>query len=161
MTSGQRLIERLNPQPGERILDAGCGMGELAAQIAAGGAIVTGLDCSAVLLEQARLAHPEVEWIQGDLLTVELRAEFDAVFAHASLHWMRDYPRALAKIHSFLKLGGRLVASVGGVAAALAMMEAELPSPDVLCNLLKAQGFVVVAMDAEPGLLMFEARKLE
>src|SRR5438094_9900194 len=51
---GAPLIDRLNPQPGERILDVGCGDGTLTAQIAARGATVVGVDASADMVAAAQ-----------------------------------------------------------------------------------------------------------
>ena len=51
------LLELLDSKPGERILDIGCGTGHLTAQIAATGAYVIGIDCSAEMIRQARAAH--------------------------------------------------------------------------------------------------------
>jgi 2-polyprenyl-3-methyl-5-hydroxy-6-metoxy-1,4-benzoquinol methylase len=65
----QILIDMLAPQPGERVLDAGCGLGRWTAALAATGASVTGIDVHAPLLEQARLACPEAELYAADLLT--------------------------------------------------------------------------------------------
>lgn len=55
---GVPLLELLNPQAGERILDVGCGTGQLAAQIAQTGATVVGLDLDEAMLEQARSNYP-------------------------------------------------------------------------------------------------------
>src|SRR6516165_9917376 len=40
--------------------------------------------------------------------------EFDAVFSHAALHWMRDQEAVLASVHRPLKRGGRFIAEMGG-----------------------------------------------
>jgi protein-L-isoaspartate O-methyltransferase len=55
---GAELIELLAPQAGERILDLGAGTGHLAARIAEAGAVVTGIDASEVMVEQARRNYP-------------------------------------------------------------------------------------------------------
>src|SRR6266516_2109268 len=54
--------------PGDRVLDACCGTGDLALASARAGGRVTGLDFSERMLERARCKAPELEWVRGDLL---------------------------------------------------------------------------------------------
>ena len=159
MTSGQRLLALLAPQPGERILDIGCGIGDLTAQIAQCGAQVTGLDHSAVQLEQARLRYPQVEWICADFRHVEPDHTYDAVFCHAALHWIGNYPEAATLIFRWLRSGGRIAVSLGGVTPALAMMEAGLPSAATFETILRDAGFEAVCLISEPGLLLATASR--
>ena len=63
---GDSLIDLLDPQPGERVLDLGCGTGELAAKIAERGATVVGLDADHNMIEQARERFPHVQFVVGD-----------------------------------------------------------------------------------------------
>jgi trans-aconitate methyltransferase len=108
------LVPVLLPQPGERILDLGCGTGELTAAIAASGAEVVGLDASAEMLVAARQAFPGLRFELGDGQALAFRGEFDAVFSNAALHWM---PRAAAVAEGVaraLRPGGRFVAELGG-----------------------------------------------
>lgn len=158
MTSSERLIELLAPQPGEQILDVGCGIGDLTAQIAATGAQVTGLDHSAVLLEQARLRYPRITWIHADFLLAEPAPLYDGVFSHAALHWIGRYAEAAERLHGWLRPGGRMAVSLGGMTPALAMMEGGLPSAKALEEILSAAGFEAVHVDSEPGLLLAAAR---
>ena len=57
------LIDLLDPQPGERILDLGCGTGHLTAKIAERGAEVIGLDASASMIAQARQNYPKLKFV--------------------------------------------------------------------------------------------------
>src|SRR5947209_346222 len=57
---GKSLVELLAPQPGERILDLGCGTGTLTSEIASSGAVVTGVDSSPEMIGQARQSYPRV-----------------------------------------------------------------------------------------------------
>src|SRR5580700_6778280 len=77
------LIDLLHPQPGERILDLGCGTGHLTAQIAERGADVIGLDASASMIAQARQNYPKLKFVLADARTFELDGRFDAVFSNA------------------------------------------------------------------------------
>ena len=63
---GASLVELLNPQPGERVLDVGCGTGHLTAQIAAAGTEVVGIDASAAMIDEARRVYPKLEFIKAD-----------------------------------------------------------------------------------------------
>src|SRR5438270_1497932 len=53
-TLASDVVALLNPRPGEQILDLGCGDGALTEQLAAAGAIVTGVDASPAMLSAAR-----------------------------------------------------------------------------------------------------------
>lgn len=158
MSSGERLIELLAPQPGEQILDVGCGIGDLTVRLAASGAEVTGLDHSAVLLEQARLRYPRITWLHADFLLAEPSPIYDAVFSHAALHWIGQYAEAARRLHGWLRPGGRIAVSLGGMTPALAMMEAGLPSASGWEEILSAAGFEAVRISSEPGLLLAGAR---
>src|SRR6185295_16110163 len=63
---GRGVVELLAPQPGERILDLGCGTGHLTNQIAAAGADVIGLDKSQSMIEEARRLYPDLHFEIGD-----------------------------------------------------------------------------------------------
>ncbi|HWF10043.1 MAG TPA: class I SAM-dependent methyltransferase [Bryobacteraceae bacterium] len=107
------LLDLLDPKPGEHILDLGCGTGHLTAQIAARGAIVTGLDASASMIAQARINYPKIRFVLADAAALEVDELLDAVFSNAVLHWIRDAPPALASVQRALKQGGRFVFEMG------------------------------------------------
>ncbi|WP_421120351.1 class I SAM-dependent methyltransferase [Aquihabitans daechungensis] len=65
---------------GPRILDAGCGTGRVAIELAARGYDVTGIDLDGAMLAAARRKAPHLTWIEGDLATMALDAEHDAPF---------------------------------------------------------------------------------
>jgi trans-aconitate methyltransferase len=89
---GADLLDLLAPQPGERILDVGCGTGQLTAEIAGRGAHVIGLDRSAEMLADARRNFPHLEFVEADAAHFEFSEPFDAVFSNAALHWVKDAP---------------------------------------------------------------------
>lgn len=111
---GESLLALLAPQPGERILDLGCGTGHLTEQIAGAGASVVGLDHSASMLQQARATYPHVEFIEGDARDFSFAAPFDAVFSNAVLHWVRPPEHVVRCVRRALRPGGRFVAEFGG-----------------------------------------------
>ena len=116
---GRGLIEWLNPQAGERILDAGCGAGHLTAEIAASGATVLGVDSAPGMIAQARLNYPKARYANLDFALADLTAftapePFDAVFSNAVLHWVRPPEEAARRLAAALRPGGRLVAEFGG-----------------------------------------------
>ncbi len=113
-TYGEELIGLLDPKPGERILDIGCGTGHLTAQIAAKGATAIGLDASEPMLEIARSTYPEVEFLLADASDFELDEQVDALFSNAALHWILDAENTVRCMSSALRSGGKFVIEMGG-----------------------------------------------
>jgi SAM-dependent methyltransferase len=125
---GAALLEWLEPRPGERVLDLGCGDGVLTAAIAASGAVTAGLDPSPSLVRAARDRGLAVVRAAAPALPFRNRS-FDAVFSNAVLHWIADPAPTLAAIAGVLRPGGRLVAELGGhgnVAAIVTALRAVL-----------------------------------
>jgi trans-aconitate methyltransferase len=131
---GASLLELLAAQPGERILDVGCGTGQLTADIARCGAHVVGLDNSAEMLADARKNFPGLTFVLADASALDFPAPFHAVFSNAALHWVKDAGGAVASIARALRPGGRFVAEFGGkgnIASVQAALRAVLgPSAD-------------------------------
>lgn len=77
-----RLVATLVPPPGS-VLDAGCGTGRVAAQLAELGYRVVGVDLDESMLAEARRRAPHLDWHLADLATLDIpgRARFDAVVA--------------------------------------------------------------------------------
>ena len=124
---GAGVLEWLAPRPGERILDLGCGDGQLTAKIVASGVEVLGVDASAAMIASAQAKGINARQCNAESLPFQ--AEFDAVFSNAALHWVRDQDAMLAGVHRALKPGGRFVAEMGGhgnVAAILVALQAVL-----------------------------------
>ncbi|GAB6929325.1 class I SAM-dependent methyltransferase [Paenibacillus sp. JCM 10914] len=111
---GKGLIEWLAPKPGEHILDLGCGTGDLAYEISASGARVTGMDASHEMIESAAAKYPSLTFIPEDGQNFTTATQYDAVFSNAALHWMRNAEGVIRSVHAALKPGGRLVAEFGG-----------------------------------------------
>jgi trans-aconitate methyltransferase len=156
---GTPVLELLAPEPGERILDLGCGDGVLTEKIAAAGATVIGVDAAPDMITAARARGLDARVVAGQNLT--FRREFDAVFSNAALHWMRPPEAVLSGVRRALKPGGRFVAEMGGqnnTAAIMVALSAVVsrrgldwrhlspwwfPSADAYRTRLEAAGFTV------------------
>jgi demethylmenaquinone methyltransferase/2-methoxy-6-polyprenyl-1,4-benzoquinol methylase len=96
-------------QPGDRVLDACCGTGDLAIAALGAGGRVTGLDFSERMLERARSKSAEVEWVQGDALALPFSdGSFDSATVGFGVRNLDDLERGLAELRRVLRPGGRL-----------------------------------------------------
>jgi len=111
-TLGEAVLDWLAPQPGERILDLGCGDGALTEKLVAAGCTVVGVDNSAEQVAAARARGLDAHVIDGAQL--RFRREFDAVFSNAALHWMTKPDAVIAGVARALRPGGRFVGEFGG-----------------------------------------------
>jgi demethylmenaquinone methyltransferase / 2-methoxy-6-polyprenyl-1,4-benzoquinol methylase len=95
--------------PGDRVLDACCGTGDLALASARIGGKVTGLDFSEPMLERARRKAPALEWVRGDLLSLPFEdASFEAATIGFGIRNVEDVDVALRELRRVLTPGGRL-----------------------------------------------------
>ncbi|MGH9582226.1 MAG: class I SAM-dependent methyltransferase, partial [Bryobacteraceae bacterium] len=110
---GEALLAMLDPKPGERILDLGCGPGHLTYKIAERGAHAIGLDASPEMIGLARRNYPGLQFVLEDAACVKFDGEFDAVFSNAALHWMLDAAGVARAVARALRSSGRFVAELG------------------------------------------------
>jgi len=156
---GEAALAWLAPQPGERILDLGCGDGALTQKLCEAGCEVVGVDASAAQVAAARARGLDARCADGEAL--DFCAEFDAVFSNAALHWMKNAAAVLKGVRRALRPGGRFAGEFGGkgnVAQVQAAIHAELaarnldgaalnpwffPSAEEYAALLAKHGFSV------------------
>jgi trans-aconitate methyltransferase len=163
---GVPVLQLLDPQPGEQVLDLGCGDGVLTQEIVARGAVVVGVDASPSMVEAARARGLDACVMAGEALA--FAGDFDAVFSNAALHWMRDAEAVIAGVARALRPGGRFVGEFGGhgnvaaIVVALTAAAEELgldaaslhpwffPTPAAYARHLERGGFTVETIDLIP-----------
>src|SRR5205823_5573075 len=101
----------VRPRPGMRVVDLGCGTGELTArlhhELAAGETL--GIDRSEAMLAQARpRAEGGLRFEAGDIGAFAACAAWDVVFSNAALHWVDDHAALFARLTAALRAGGQL-----------------------------------------------------
>ncbi|KAK7056613.1 hypothetical protein VNI00_002330 [Paramarasmius palmivorus] len=174
------VLELLSAKPGERIIDFGCGSGEVTLElervVRPSGGCVVGVDASESMIHKAKkngLEHAFVADIQAlESIPVSLNLsndKFDAVFTNAALHWCKRDPEGVIKsAKQLLKKSGRFVGEMGGfmncigVRSALHLVTKRrgydstkldpwfFPSPEEYSKLLKSQGFDVTHISLTP-----------
>jgi demethylmenaquinone methyltransferase/2-methoxy-6-polyprenyl-1,4-benzoquinol methylase len=114
MTAGldrkwRRLAVREVVWPGDRVLDACCGTGDLAVEAERHGGRVVGLDFSERMLERARRKSGAIEWVQGDALALPFGdGAFDAATVGFGVRNLADLEGGLRELARVLRPGGKL-----------------------------------------------------
>jgi demethylmenaquinone methyltransferase / 2-methoxy-6-polyprenyl-1,4-benzoquinol methylase len=114
MTAGldgrwRRITAASVVRPGDAVLDACCGTGDLAIACARAGGRVTGLDFAPRMLERAERKAPELEWVEGDLLALPFADEtFDTATVGFGVRNVEDLQQAFAELRRVLRPRGRL-----------------------------------------------------
>jgi trans-aconitate 2-methyltransferase len=115
---GWGVVDRIPLRGDERVLDAGCGTGQVTAYLSERlprGEVVA-LDGSPSMIERARerLGEDRVTYLVADLLEPIDTEPVDVVVSTATFHWISDHDRLFRNLAAILRPGGRLVAQCGG-----------------------------------------------
>ena len=105
------LLKFLEPQPGERILDVGCGSGIFTVDVLKSGAWVTGIDLSAAMLSRAIVRGGDgFVGLCADMCNLPFGDNsFDRVFSMTAIEFVADGARAIGELNRVVKPGGRVV----------------------------------------------------
>jgi demethylmenaquinone methyltransferase / 2-methoxy-6-polyprenyl-1,4-benzoquinol methylase len=105
----RRLAAEAVVRPGDKVLDACCGTGDLALADERAGGQVTGLDFSEGMIERAREKSKTVEWVIGDATALPFEdGSFDAVTVGFGIRNVPDLEAGLAELARVLRPGGRI-----------------------------------------------------
>jgi trans-aconitate 2-methyltransferase len=107
------LLALVDVRPGLKVVDLGCGTGELTRQLgdALPDSTVTGLDSSPQMLEKAAAyASPNLRFVQGD--QAGLSGEWDLIFSNAALHWTENHAELISSLYQRLRPGGQIAVQV-------------------------------------------------
>ena len=184
---GQRVLDRLAVDGGERAIDAGCGSGrltgELMERLPRGRLIAIDRSWNMLMTARANLRPvlgSRVSFVQASLPDLPFAGWADLVFSTATFHWIKDHPALFAGIFRTLRGGGRLHAQCGGgpnLHRAHALAEQVMHAPpftqyftdwpgpwefanaDVTAHRLKSAGFVNIdtSLEEAPTTLASEA----
>src|SRR5699024_7903448 len=103
----------LAPAPNEKILDIGCGTGDLTKKIAEKGAIPTGIDASNEMIETAKQKYPDITFIKADAISYLSDVIFITIFSNAVIHWMTDTEAVIQTVAYALSPRGIFLAEFG------------------------------------------------
>ncbi|MGN0812422.1 MAG: class I SAM-dependent methyltransferase [Candidatus Coproplasma sp.] len=117
---GEGVADLITEPKASLVCDLGCGTGALTKKLAERGYNVIGIDASEQMLNRAKEAYPELQFIQADALSFTLKEKADVIFSNAVFHWIDrcNQPVLLKNIAKNLKQGGRLVCEFGGYGCA-------------------------------------------
>ena len=111
----REILARAGFEPGQTVLDAGCGSGRVTELLLAQDVEVIGVDADAAMVDKARARLGDRARVERqDLLELELDETVDAIFSCAVFHWITDHERLFERLRAALRPGGRLVAQCGG-----------------------------------------------
>jgi SAM-dependent methyltransferase len=134
----QRVIEALDPEPGDRWLDLACGTGAIAERACAAGAQVTGVDLAPALIETAKeraaASGLDVDYVVGDVEALGFEdASFDKVSSTFGIMFAPDHEATAREIARVTRPGGRLALAnwtpTGGLGKMFKVMAPYQPAP--------------------------------
>ena len=102
------LLSRIPAQMPERVVDFGCGAGNLSPMLRARWpeAKLIGVDSSPEMLAKARADHPGVDFVQANVAEWQPDAPVDVLFSNATLHWLDGHESLLPAMLRHVKPGG-------------------------------------------------------
>lgn len=106
------IIRRLQPRPGQRVLEYGSGWGNLTMQLAMLSVDVTAVEVSgafAELLRRRAAGYPNLTVVESDMLSYQPDRPFDAVIFYESFHHCADHLAMLRQLRSFVRPEGRVL----------------------------------------------------
>jgi trans-aconitate 2-methyltransferase len=142
------LLALVEPVPDGRVVDLGCGTGELTARLHAHtrATETLGVDSSEAMLAQAGpLAGDGLRFEIGDISRFDADPSFDVIFTNAALQWVADHPRLLARLAAGLRPGGQLAVQVPA--------NADQPSHTVAAEVAKESPFLEHMREAPAGVV--------
>ncbi|HMB18539.1 MAG TPA: class I SAM-dependent methyltransferase [Gaiellaceae bacterium] len=134
----QAVLERVDPQPGERVLDLACGTGAIPELVAPRGVEVVGIDIAPALIEQAKEWAAErgleIEYRVGDAEALDLEdASFDVVTSTCGVMFAPDHAAVARELARLTKPGGRIGLACwtpdSGLAKMFGVMRPYQPTP--------------------------------
>jgi len=111
-SASENLLDLLSIQPGEDVLDLGCGPGHITKKIAqTTDGTVIGIDVSQGMIEQAISSNselPNLRYSVTDAESFKIPINFDVILCNSSFQWFKKPEQALICCFSALKQGGRI-----------------------------------------------------
>lgn len=111
---GEDLIKLLDPKATQRILDLGCGSGQLTSKISELAKETIGIDKSAEMIMDAKSKFPNIEFQVANAGNFRFSKKFDSIFSNATLHWVKNFKSAIACMYENLNPNGKVVLEFGG-----------------------------------------------
>ena len=107
---GRDLLARVPLQAPGVVYDLGCGTGNVTSLMVERwpGAETVGVDSSTAMLDKARQAHDDIDWVEADIVAWRAPKPADLLFANASLHWLDDHAALFPRLVGQLGPGGVL-----------------------------------------------------
>jgi trans-aconitate 2-methyltransferase len=109
------LLSLCEPRPAMRVIDLGCGTGELTSKLHArlGAKETLGVDSSEAMLQKSEPHKaPGLRFELGDIASFSLAGPYDLIFSNAALHWLPDHPALFARLTGALAPEGQLAVQV-------------------------------------------------
>lgn len=111
---GESLITLLEPKAYQRILDLGCGSGQLTKKIDELSLETIGIDKSIDMIKDAKSKFPNIRFEVMDASNFQFDNKFDSIFSNATLHWVLNYKSAIKCMYQNLNESGKIVIEFGG-----------------------------------------------